>query len=443
VAAGTGVTAPFVLRADRLWGPTERRATPGHVFEIAVSGGRIAAVTEVAAAAPAADGAEALGGVGFAVLPGLVNGHTHLAMTLLRGVGQDLPLDRWLAEAIWPREAHLTPADVYWGTLLGLAEGLLSGTTWFSDMYLHEEQAAEAALAAGVRADLAVGLAGEGEAFDHAVDRAVDLCRAYDGAGSGRLRMRLGPHAPYTCPPASLRRVAHASDRAGLGLHIHLSETRREVEESLARHGATPVQVAVRQGIFDRPVVAAHVVYPRPEDLPHLAAMAGGVAHCPGSNLQLGSGVAPTRAMADAGITLAVGTDGPASAPGLDLWQALRLAWLLPKGANGDPSRPTADEVLRWGTAGGARALGRGDYGGVAAGAAADLVAVDLRGPHHLPEGPLAAQLLSVARPSDVRHVVVDGRLVVRDGHLLTVDLDRVRSECVARAARLATAAGT
>lgn len=404
--------------------------------DVVVAGGRVVALEPFGT--PAAAGEEVLGDGRSLLVPGLVNAHTHLAMTLLRGVGADEPLERWLERHVWPRERRMAPEDVYWGALLGAVEGLMGGTTAFVDMYFHADAVARAMRDAGVRASVAVGLAGEGEAFEAALERAGRTVADWSGAVGGRVEVRLGPHAPYTCPPASLRRTARAAEELGCGIHIHLAETEGEVERALAEHGRTPVQLAADAGLLDRPAQVAHVVWPRAEDLPLLARTGVAVAHCPTSNLQLGSGIAPALALADAGVRVAVGTDGPASAPGLDMLDGLRLAWLLAKGARRDPSRPTARDAFAWATRGGAQALGRDDVGRIAPGAAADLVLarLDRPGLWPPPDDPYAVVVQGL-RGQDVRAVVVDGRVRVRDGRPVGVDLDALRREVMARARRL------
>ncbi len=425
-SAALRLRAGMALDAERVLG----------ACDVVVEGGRIRAI-EPPQSALAPD-ERVLGGEGCLLMPGLVNAHTHLSMTLLRGLGVDQPLRRWLEDHIWPAEARMDRDDVYWGALLGTAEALLGGTTAVVDMYFHEAAVAEACRESGVRASLAVGLAGEGAEFEARLHAAAAQVVDWRSGGPERVEMRLGPHAPYTCPPASLRLVARAAEEARCGIHIHLAETRAEVDEALAAHGRTPVELAADAGLFARPTQAAHVVWPGPGDAALLAASGAVVAHCPASNLQLASGIAPAVALADAGVRLALGADGPASAPSLDMFETMRLAWLLGKGAGLDASRPTAREAFAWATVGGAQALGLADLGRIAVGQRADLVLCDLERPGlwPLPPDPYAAVVQGV-RAGDVRAVVVDGEVRVRDGRLVDLDVAALRREALARSARL------
>lgn len=418
--------AGLALDADRVLGPVD----------LLVSDGRIAAIEPLGSAAGA--GERLLGGEGMLLMPGLVNAHTHLAMTLLRGVGADEPLDRWLGQYVWPAEARMTAQDVYWGTLLGAVEGMAGGTTAFVDMYFEETAAARACVDAGVRASLAIGLAGEGEAFERTLRKAADEIVAFRGRGDDRVELRLGPHAPYTCPPPSLARVAEVAAEIDSGIHIHLSETHPEVATSLARYGQTPVAVAAASGLLARPSQVAHVVAPGAGDSALLAAFGAVVAHCPASNLQLGSGISPVLDLVAAGVTIALGTDGAASAPGLDMFDAMRLAWLLAKGSRQDPRAPTAREALAWATLGGAAALGYGDLGRLRVGDRADLLLVDLERPGlwPLPADPYAAVVGGV-RAGDVHSVIVAGAVRVEAHRPVGVDLRVLRDEARARALRL------
>lgn len=427
VSGGTlRLRAGLALDAERVHG----------ACEVVVEGGRIVAV-EPAAGIEASAG-RVLGGDACLLMPGLVNAHTHLSMTLLRGVGADRPLDAWLSDHIWPAEARMGREDVYWGALLGAAEALLSGTTAVADMYFHEDAVAEACVESGLRASLAIGLAGEGAEFAARLARAAGQIADWRGRGVERVEMRLGPHAPYTCPPASLRRVARAAAEVGCGVHIHLAETRSEVEAALSAHGRTPVELAADAGLFERPTQAAHVVWPRPGDSALLAAGDVVVAHCPASNLQLASGIAPALALADAGVRLALGADGPASAPSLDMFETMRLGWLIGKGAGLDAGRPTAREAFAWATLGGAAALGLEDVGRIAVGQRADLVLVDRERPGLWPPPPDPyAAVVQGVRAADVRAVVVDGEVRVEDGRLVGLDAAALRREALARAARL------
>ncbi|MGQ9533418.1 MAG: amidohydrolase family protein [Desulfotomaculales bacterium] len=377
-------------------------------------------------------------GRGLVLLPGLVNAHTHAAMTLFRGYADDLPLMEWLQTKIWPVEARLEPEDVYWGTLLACVEMIRSGTTAFADMYFHMEEAARAVLDAGIRASLSRGLIGVAPGANRALEDGVALVREFHGAGEGRLTCMLGPHAPYTCPPDYLERVRDQAARLGVGVHIHLSETEGEVAEIRARYGCSPVRLLERTGLLRVPVLAAHCVHLDDDDVGILAARGVSVAHNPESNMKLASGVAPVAQLLDAGVNVALGTDGAASNNNLDLFEEMRAAALLQKVARRDPTVLPAHRVLEMPTINGARALGLADrIGSLEPGKKADFILVDTAQAHLTPRHSVPAHLVYAARGPDVVTVVVDGRIVMENRAVLTVDEEKLFAEVTARAERL------
>lgn len=369
------------------------------------------------------------------VIPGLVNAHTHAAMSLFRGYAEDLPLDRWLRDRIWPVEGRLTPEDVYWGTLLAIAEMILSGTTTFADMYFHMDEVAQAVRESGMRAALAPGLVPAREGAEQLLEAARGFAARWHGGAGGRITAMLGPHAPYTCPPEFLARVHRLARETGLGVHIHLAETRGEVDACLARYGRRPPELIRGAGLLDDRLLAAHCVHLDEDEVRMLASLQGACVHCPVSNLKLGAGVAPVVEMLEAGVPVALGTDGAASAGTLDMFAAMRLAALMPRGISGDPTRPDAYRVLEMATAGGARAVGREhELGRLEPGMRADLVVLDLRVPGSWPLHDLYAGIVYCAGPQNVEMVIVDGRPLLLERRLLTVDVHRVMAECEARA---------
>ena len=374
---------------------------------------------------------------GLAVIPGLVNAHSHLAMTLFRGWADDLPLHRWLKELVWPAEARLSGEAVYWGSALALVELLEGGVTTVADMYFFMDQVAAAVLAAGGRALLARGVVG-GPGVAAAVAETVALHREFDGADDGRLRVWVGPHAPYTCPPPLIRRLGDLADRLGCGIHIHLQETDQEVSESLATFGVTPTARLAAEGLLARPVLAAHGVHLSAADVAELGRHRVGVAHCPPSNLKLACGLAPVGDLLAAGVPVGLGTDGAGSGGPLDLWLAMRLATLLAKLRAGDPAALPVQNVLEAATLGGAQALGWADrIGTLEAGKEADVVLVHLDRPHQLPAPDPRNRLVYTTRPSDVAAVFVAGRQVVADGVVSCLDRDEVAARARAASAAL------
>ncbi len=375
------------------------------------------------------------------LIPGFVNAHTHAAMTLLRGFADDLPLDRWLADRIWPVEAHLDVDHIHAGTLLAATEMLAGGVTTFADMYLHMDGAAEAVQEVGARAVLSPGLLEALGPMDETMASAVDFARRWHGGADGRITVKLGPHGVYTCPPAFLRDIADAARDLGIGLHMHLSETRDEVEGARERFGASPVQVAADAGILAAGCLAAHAVWVDDVDISVLAESGAGVSHNPRSNMKLASGIAPVDRLRAAGIPVGLGTDGAASANQLTMLEEMRTASLLQKVSRSDATLLPAAESLRMATLDGARALGLQDeIGSLSPGKRADIVVLrpDRAGttPVH---DPLSTVVYS-AQDQDVEMVFCDGRLVVDHGRAVTVDLEEVRREANRHALRLVDA---
>lgn len=394
---------------------------------VAVDGGEIVYVGPSARLPGGFEADRVIGGPEMVALPGLVNAHTHAAMTLFRSYADDLPLMRWLQDAIWPLEAKLKAEDVYWGTLLACSEMLLGGTTTFADMYFFMDEVAEAAAESGIRASLSRGLIGVAPGADKALKESRRFVRDWHGKANGRITCMLGPHAPYTCPPEYLKKVIKLAEELGVGVHIHLAETRQEIEEIQKQYGCSPVALVARVGLLDLPVLAAHCVHLSSEDIAVLTEKKAGVAHNPESNMKLASGIAPVVQLLEAGVTVGLGTDGAASNNNLDMFEEMRAAALLQKVANDNPEALPAYAVLEMATIGGARALGLGDeIGTLEAGKRADIILLNLRQPHLWPPHDAVAHVVYAARAGDVDTVIVDGEVVVENGKLLRVDVDAV-----------------
>lgn len=420
---------------------------PGAVWRpgvVDVAGDRIAHVGPLATAPPHQGQVVTCPGV---VLPGLVNAHAHSAMTILRGAGEDLPLERWLSEVIWPREARLRPDDVYWGMALGAAEMLRNGVTTSCEMYFLDHAVIDAAVDAGLRVVVTPGIVdvpGPGPAgggWARLLDRALALHDAAQGR-AGLVTVGLGPHAVYSVPVDGLRAVAEAAGQVAGPVAIHLAETRAETERVRAVHGTSGPRLLDRLGLLERPVVAAHGVWLDDDDIAVLAQRSVAVVHCPQSNAKLGSGVAPVQRLRSAGIRVALGTDGPASNDDLDPWEELRLAALLARATAADPGVIGGLDVLRMATADGAAALGV-PAGVLAPGRLADLVHVRTDDARFVPvvdDGDLLAHLVWSSAGHLVHDVWVGGRHVVAEGRCRTIDEARARNEVQCRAERLAGA---
>ncbi|HHW07996.1 MAG TPA: amidohydrolase [Clostridia bacterium] len=372
---------------------------------------------------------------GKVALPGFINAHTHAAMTLFRGFADDLPLMEWLNNRIWPLEAKLTAEDIYWGTKLAILEMLKGGITAFADMYFSMDRVAEAVWESGMRASLARGLVG-GERGGQSMAEAEELLVQWQNRGAGRITFMLGPHAPYTCSPDFLRLVVDKAKEHHLGLHIHLAETMAEVEDIKKRYGKRPVELVHDIGLFEVPVLAAHCVHLTEHEIEILKENHVSVAHNPESNMKLASGIARVPEMLNRGVNVALGTDGAASNNNLDLFGEMRTAALLHKVDKLDPTVVNAYQVLQMATVNGAKALGLDRVGSLKPGYKADLILVDFEKPHLYPHHDVVAHLVYAAQPGDVDLVMVDGRVLVEKGRVLTMDEEEIYQrvkECVQR----------
>ncbi|MEW5784603.1 MAG: amidohydrolase [Bacillota bacterium] len=405
--------------------------------DLMVEGDRIAALTRYPERLDPAGTARVIDARNLLLMPGLVNTHGHAAMSLLRSYADDLPLKDWLEQKIWPVEAGLEGDDVYWGTLLSIAEMLKGGTTTFTDMYFFMDRVAEAAAESKIRAVLSRGLVGVTGSGSEALRESEDFIKRWHGCENGRISVTLGPHAPYTCPPDFLREIMAAAGRTGRPMQIHLAETAGEVESCLQEHGCTPIQLVHNLGLFDYPVIAAHCVHINDADIAILAEHHVGVAHNPGSNLKLGSGIAPLVKMLEAGVRVGLGTDGASSNNNLDLMEEMRLAALLAKGAAQEPTLIPAKTALRLATVEGAATLSLPGVGRLAVGSKADLIGLNLNKPHLVPLHDPPAHLVYAASAADVELVLVDGTVLVENGALTLLDEEKIKAEASRRAMRL------
>jgi 5-methylthioadenosine/S-adenosylhomocysteine deaminase len=365
------------------------------------------------------------------VIPGLVNAHCHVAMTLLRGYADDKPLDAWLREDIWPTETELETDDIVAGTRLGAVELLKNGVTALGDMYFEVPESAAALAEAGLRARVGHGIVtvGKEEVTARAdFETGLDVARELDGAFDGRIATALMPHSLTTAAAALLAEYVPRAREAGIPLHYHANETRDEVEPIVEERGVRPLEYADELGMLEEGDFIAHGVHTDRTEIELLAERGVGVAHCPASNMKLASGIAPVQELLDAGVTVGIGTDGAASNNDLDAFDELRDAAMVGKLKADDASAVSAPEVVRAATAGGADLLGF-DSGRIEPGALADLAVIDLEAAHLTPAHDLVSHLAYAVRGSDVRHTVVDGDVIVRDREILTLDEAAVRRE--------------
>jgi 5-methylthioadenosine/S-adenosylhomocysteine deaminase len=441
VTTAARFTAPVVLPCDPLCSVVRDGV-------VDVDGdGRIGYVGGAASAPPCPAGLSAtrLDGI---LLPGLINAHAHSPMTVLRGAGGDLPLMAWLRRVIWPAEGRLRAADVRAGMLLGCVEMLRAGVTTSVEMYFYSEHIADAVLEAGSRAIITPGIIavpgwerlGTWQQMLGAVDAWIDADGLRFGPGS-RIELGYGPHSAYTLPPRALADVAAAARERGALLHTHVAESTAEDSALRAEHGSVPMLLA-KVGALGGRVLAAHAVHLSDADVDLFARHDVAVAHCPGSNAKLASGIAPTVGLRAAGVPVGLGTDGPASNDDLDLWEEIRLAALLARLATGNAAALTAREVLLMATRGGAAALGRDDLGTLQPGSWADMVHLTTDSPAFVagadtPDAQLLANLVWAAGSGCVRDVWVAGERVLADGEPTRVDRRRVQAGAAAAAARL------
>ncbi|NMO98008.1 amidohydrolase [Paenibacillus lemnae] len=377
------------------------------------------------------EGIEVLDGNNLLFMPGLVNTHGHTAMSLLRGYGDDLALQVWLEDKMWPMEGKFTAQDVYWGTSLSVVEMLKGGTTTFLDMYDHMDQVANVTEQSGMRAVLTRGVIGlcPPDVQKSKLDEAVAFARDWHGKADGRITTMISPHAPYTCPPDFIEKFVQASIDLNIPMHTHMSETRAEVEQNVKDYGVRPVEHLRKLGVFSRPCLVAHGVHLNDEEIQILADHGVAVSHNPGSNLKLASGIARVPELLKAGVTVSLGTDGPASNNNLDMFEEMRLAALIHKGVSGDPTAIPAAEAFRLGTEYGARSLFLDQVGTLAEGMKADFIALNTDQAHFLPRTDFISHVIYSASAKDVEHVWVDGKQIVKNGSCLTMDEEKIRSE--------------
>ncbi len=396
--------------------------------------------------APPFEPSQTIEGDHLVAMPGLVNAHTHAAMTLLRGWADDMPLEAWLQTKIWPFERHLREEDVVAGFELALLEMLRGGTTCFADMYFFYEKTAQVLVESHLRACPGGVFLGFLPQPEQRLAQAIAFARDWQNAGEGRITPFLAPHSLYTVGRAHWEQIVAAAREHNLLIHTHIAETTREIEEVRSQWNDSPVQVLEELGALDGPLLAAHAVYLSEQEHELVASRRGSnghsnfrVAHNPTSNAKLGSGVAPIARYLRDNVTVALGPDGAASNNTLDMWSEMRLAALLHKATSGDATLVSAQQALLMATRDGARALNLQDrIGSLEAGKRADVVLVNFDKPHLTPCHSVVSHLVYAARADDVDTVLVDGRVLVRGGQVLGLDEERIKQTAQARAMKLA-----
>lgn len=414
---------------------TRGDATVRHHCDVAVNGNLIVGV-ESNGAFPANQARQVVDATGLVVMPGLINCHSHVPMVIFRGLAEDVPLDRWFNDFIWPLESNLQEEDVYWGMLLGLAEMIEAGVTCVADHYFYMDEVAKAVEMAGMRANLVWAVfAHQGEEM---LDKTIDFTRRWQGKADGRITIWLGPHAPYTTNPDFLKLCAQKAQKNGLGIHIHVSETAAQVDLSLKEYGVTPVQQVRDCGILDVPTILAHVVDPRGEDFDILASHDTGIAQAPKTYLKSGMGLAPIHQYREHGIPFGLATDGAVSNNTLDIMEQMRLLALFGKYQTMDSTCMKLEELMEITFHGGAKVMHLPEkIGDLKPGMLADITLIRQDGLNSTPKANSLAYLLYCAKSSDVDTVLCNGKVLMQGRKLLTLDKARIQQEVQSRLQRL------
>lgn len=402
-------------------------------------GGRIVAVGAESELAEASGEVRRVGGL---LMPGLINAHAHSPMSLVRSAGDGLPLQAWLTDAVWPREGRMSPEDVWWGQALGSVEMLLAGVTTSVEMYLFEDAVIEAARAVGQRVQMMAGMISVVLPDDAALKARLDHIVAFaDGhrADDEMVRVGIGAHSVWDLGPDRIAAIAETAVAHELTVHVHLEETMAERQQVIDEHAMTATALLAGRGVLEADVVAAHGVWLDDADRALLGAAGATVVHCPTSNLKLGSGLADVVAMAQSGIAVAVGTDGPASNDDLNMWEEVRLTAMLARGQAHDPTVLSSADALAMATRDAGAAIGLPDIGELRPGAWADIIRIELDHPSFAPglADELFATLVWAGSPEHVTDVWVGGRQVVAERAVVTIDRAHVQHEATNRAARL------
>lgn len=372
------------------------------------------------------DKAEVIDGNGGVLMPGLINLHNHVSMSLLRSYADDLPLMPWLTDHIWPVEDKMTPYHIYVGAKLGIAEMLLGGTTTFVDMYASEDMVAKAAVEMGSRTVL--GLAFTDGSYPRFEAFASEVIAKY-GDNNPLVSIMMSPHAPFTCSPETIEKSIAFAKKYNLPVHTHISETVPEVEQIQEKYGKSPIEYFHDLGLFELKTLAAHCVQVSESDMDIMSKCGVSVSHNPQSNMKLASGFAPVVEMMSHGINVGIGTDGPSSNNDLDMWEEMRAVSFMHKCTSGDATVLPAYKILEMATVNGAKALLRPDLGQVAVGMTADLILIDTSRPHFFPRHDIIANVVYCGKASDVNTVIVDGCVVVRDKELIQESLSSIYDE--------------
>ncbi len=373
----------------------------------------------------------------FLVMPGFVNTHTHLAMTLMRGISDDVPLQKWLNEIIFPIEAKLTEDEVYIGTLLAAIESIKSGVTTVADFYFHMDAAAKAVKEIGIRANLGFGLASKFDMDTLKLKFAEKFIEKYNNSEGGRILASFAPHAPYTCTLKFMKAISERARKMNVIVHTHLHETEKEIADFKKKYGKTPIQKLEELGFFKAKVNAAHCVHMEKEDYKILKDNNSGIALNPQSNLKLGSGIPGIPEMLKYHLNLGIGTDGASSNNNLALIEDMRLVSFLAKGVSRNPELLPAKKLLEMSTETGAKNVGFEDVGVIKEGYKADIILIDKNSPNLTPFTDPYSMVAYSMEPGNVHTVIIDGKLVMENRKILTIDEEEIKKEAVKLVRRL------
>jgi len=369
---------------------------------------------------------------GKVAIPGLINCHTHISMSLFRGIAEDQPLETWLKETIWPLENKLKTEDIYVGALLGCLEMVKTGTTCFADMYFHEDMVAKAIEESGLRGVLAEGIIEAGNKIlgERTFNKSLEFARKFHGYANDRVRAMLGPHAAYSCSSDLLKKISENACELGVGLHLHLAEAKSMFDEFEKKYKVSEVEFLDNMGFFNGHVLAGHCINLSQNDMKILSKRGVHVAYVPVANMKLGLGAAKIKDLISLGVNVGLGTDGPASNNTLDMFETMKFAALLQKLTYRNPTVLSAYEVLEMATINGAKALGLEDkIGSLETGKCADVILIDLENPHLKPLHDIFASLVYSARGSDVDTVIVDGKIIMENRNIKSLDEMHVLEE--------------
>lgn len=362
------------------------------------------------------------------IMPGFVNTHTHVPMTLFRSYADDMVLFDWLS-TIWPLEDKMDAEIIKAGAMLAYAEMIKTGTTCFLDMYNFEDEIATACVEVGLRGVLSRGLVGDKESGMPKLQENIDLFKKWNGYKDDLIKVAIAPHAEYTSTPEFIEECSKAAKELNCKMHIHISETKKEHEECIERHGKTPIKYFADLGALDTGLLAAHCVYITDEDMDIMLEKKASVLHNPASNLKLASGFAPVKKIIDKGINITLGTDGASSNNNLDMHKEILLASIMHKGFSGDPTLITPSQVLRMATVNGAKALGYEDLGMIKEGYKADIIMFDLNSPRYYPRNNIESLIVYAGNSDDICLTMVDGEVIYEDREYKTLSVDKVNKD--------------